>query len=113
MLRAKDFRLISVQASIFLLDTKSFSQSAFLAAMLGRFAARYDGAVQALPFQDDVPAEIPRVILQSQDGQWKLQAALNRIDSFWFASNLSTESIGITAQCVEVLQYYIQSSQDI
>jgi len=110
MLRAQDFRLISVQAAIFLLDTKSFSQSKFLATMLGHFAARYDGAVQALPFQDDVPAEVPRVILQSQDGQWKLQAALNRIDSFWFAINAPTESISISTQCVEVLQHYIQSS---
>src|SRR2546427_9861996 len=102
MLRAIDFRLTSVQAAIFLSDTESFFQSAFLATILGRFATRYDGTVQAIPFKDDVPAEVPRVILQSHDEQWKLQAALNRIDSFWFARTLSTESIGMAAQCVEV-----------
>jgi hypothetical protein len=113
MLRAADFRLISVQASLFLLDPKSFSQSLFLAHILGRFATRYDGPVQALPLQDDIPAEIPRVILQSHDGQWKLQAALNRIDSFWFSNNDSTHDISIANQCVEVLQFYVQNLSNI
>jgi hypothetical protein len=109
MLRAQDFRLISAQVVLFLSDPKAFSQPQFLATMLGHFAGRYDGPVQALPFQDDVAAEIPRVILQSQDGQWKLQASLNRIDSFWFSNDLSTQNIDIITDCVEVLRKYMET----
>jgi hypothetical protein len=60
MLKASDFRLLSVQAALFFNDGKSFSQSSFLANMLGKYIARYDGAVQALPFSDTDPQEIPR-----------------------------------------------------
>ena len=113
MLRASDFQLLSVQAALFLLDTKSFSQSGFLASILSRYATRYDGAVQAIPFSGEAPPEIPRVILQSQNGQWKVQAALNRIDSFWTANDLSQRNGDIANQCTEVLEHYIETNPSV
>ncbi len=108
MLRAEDFQLLSVQAALFLADTKALTQSGFLAAILGKYATRYDGAVQAIPFVENAPPEIPRVILQSKDEHWKLQAALNRIDSFWNTTDLTQGDESISSQCVEVLEHYIQ-----
>lgn len=113
MLKATDFRLLSVQAALFFLDAKSFSQSLFLANMLGKFVKRYDGAVQALPFRDEAPPEIPRIVLQSEDGQWKLQAALNRVDSFWNANDLSQETTGIIGQCAEVVKYFAEVTPNL
>jgi hypothetical protein len=113
MLRAQDFQLLSVHAALFLLDTKVFTQSGFLASILSKYATRYDGAVQAIPFSGEAPPELPRVILQSQNGQWKLQAALNRIDSFWNTGDLSQRNGDIDKQCIEVLEHYIQTNPSI
>ena len=113
MLKASDFRLLSVQAALFFSDGKSFSQSSFLANMLGKYIARYDGAVQALPFSDTDPQEIPRALLQSKDGQWRLQATLNRVDSFWYARDLSQDTAGIIDQCTEVVKYFAEATSNL
>jgi hypothetical protein len=113
MLRAADFQLLSVQAALFLVDTKSLTQSGFLAAILSKYADRYNGAVQAIPFSGNAPPEIPRVILQSQDEQWKVQAALNRVDSFWVATETPERDDGVTRQCAEVLEHYIQMNLSV
>jgi len=113
MLKASDFRLLSVQVALFFNDGKSFSQSSFLANMLGKYIARYDGAVQALPFSDTDPQEIPRVLLQSKDGQWRLQATLNRVDSFWNTRDLSQDTAGIIDQCTEVVKYFAEATSNL
>ena len=113
MLRAADFALLSVQAALFLSDIKALTQSGFLAAILSRYAARYDGAVQAIPLTENVPPEIPRVILQSKDEHWKVQAGLNRVDSFWIATKTPQENVDIPKQCIEVLEHYIQMNQSL
>src|SRR5437016_4453165 len=113
MLRAADFQLLSVQAALFFSDTKALTQAGFLATILSRYAARYDGAVQAIPFIENVPPEIPRVILQSKDEHWKVQAALNRVDSFWLATKTPQGNADIPKQCIEVLEHYIQMNEGV
>lgn len=48
----------------------------------------YDGEPLFLPFKDDAPQEIPRVILKSKDEESVLQLAQSKID-FIFVNNLN------------------------
>jgi len=110
MLNYSQFNYASIQAVVFMAEGSQFSQPNLLATILGRYAGRFDGPVQALPLPDDAPPEIPRVILQSRDGVFKVQAGLTRVDSFWIATQQPTnQSPGLS--CVEVLEHYIRASQ--
>jgi hypothetical protein len=111
MLRSDSFRLIAVQAVIFTPDHGSFSQSSALAAVLGRYSQRFNGPVQALPLPEDVPVEVPRVLLQSSDHSWRLQAGPARIDSFWHLRDFSSAAPDdVVARCSEVLVHYVEST---
>ena len=81
----QDFTLNVVQASIFTPEHSGFSSGKAVGAVLASFKDRFDGEMQVPPFPPDVPPEIPRVILQSGDGQWRLSMAPARIDSVWQA----------------------------
>lgn len=109
MLRACDFSTVIFQATIFTPNISAFSTPKLLATILGKYAQIYDGPVQALPLPEGAPPEFPRVILQSNDGVFKLEAYPTRINSF------STQSIGIKVNsedvfnsCVEVLEHYVR-----
>jgi hypothetical protein len=66
--------------------------------------------MQALPLPADVPAEIPRVVLQSSSGRWRLQMGPARIDSIW--NNKPPEAPAnlapIVRESVEVLDQYVR-----
>lgn len=113
MLKSSQFDLFSVQAVLFILEPKRFVQSSFLASVLGEFATRYNGPLQAIPLPDDAPLEIPRVILQSADGVWKMQAGPARIDSLWSSSQKDSNNEDIVSQCMEVLVAYIRKSPSV
>ena len=111
MLTSNAFRLMAVQAVIFTPDHGSFSQSSALATLLGRYSQRFNGPVQALPLPEDVPAEVPRILLRSSDQAWSLQAGPARIDSFWHLRDLSSAAPDdVVARCVEVLAHYVEST---
>jgi hypothetical protein len=111
MLTSSAFQLVAVQAVIFTPDHGSFSQSSVLASILGRFSQRFNGPVQALPLPEDVPVEVPRVLLRSSDRAWTLQAGPARIDSLWHQRDLSSAvPDDVVAHCSEVLAHYVASS---
>ena len=104
---ASDFKLVSAHAVIFTPGVGAFSQNTFLSHVLGQFATRYDAPVQAFPLPETAPVEFPRVILQSNDNAWRLQAGPSRIDSLCFAGNLPVQDI--VRECAEVLASYVRS----
>ena len=112
MLKARNFFTAVYQATIFTPDTSAFSASKFLATILGKYAGFYNGTVQALPIPEDIPPEFPRVILQSKDGLFKLEASPARINSFFIQNaELKAEVDDVSDKCVEVLEYYVQETK--
>jgi hypothetical protein len=111
MPRANDFILNSVVVSIFTPDVESFSAPSILANVLGRYQARYNGGVQALPLPEDAPPEIPHVVLASKDEEWQFQASPARVNSVWNRRNNRPEALGnMVASCVEVSTHYVESA---
>lgn len=79
-----DFRIIQAQASIFTPDL-NFATTRILTHFLSRWEAFAPGEpkIQLIPEVPGAPAELPRLILQSQDMQFRIQVALARLDLFW------------------------------
>jgi len=99
-LRAGDFRLTAVRLVAFTPNLVDFNPSALLAAVLAKYAKRFDGNVQALPLPEDAPPDFPRVQLASSNGVWGFAASLSRITSSW---NLQEEQGGETAGLAHVV----------
>lgn len=107
---ASDFGIAAVQAVIFTPDVVSFSPPKVLAGFLQRHGQRYDGDVTSLPLPADAPSQLPRVLLQSADSTWRLQASPARIDSIWTPTSLTGADnlAGAVVQCGEVLEDYVR-----
>ncbi len=98
-----DFVVVSVQTVAFLAD-RILSPSRIMASVLKSYADRYDGEIQALPLPPDVPAELPRVILQSADQRFRFEAGPARISSIWQYQDDDREDLSsVTSRCREVL----------
>src|SRR5579885_3204612 len=111
MLKASDFKIGSVQAVIFTPNAAEFSQSHVLTHCLGRYGDRYNGPVTSLPLPDDAPPQVSRILLQSADNTWKLNAAPARIDSVWSPPSALGEPGELSSlidQCCEVLAEYVR-----
>lgn len=113
MLKAKNFQTVVLQATIFTPDisVSTFSASKALAIILGKYAQQYDGAPQALALPEGIPPEIPRIVLQSQDGTFKLEIAPQRINSFWIRTQENQGEPGnMIDSCIEVLKHYVSET---
>jgi hypothetical protein len=77
---SKDFSLESLQASVFLPESVKFVSSKVVGVMLKHHARTFDGEMQVLPIPDGMPAEIPRVFIQSADGKRRFSAGPTRAD---------------------------------
>ncbi len=111
MINADQFRLLSVQAVVYLANPEDFSQSKILSAILSSYSERYNGDVQALPLSGDIPLEFPRIVLQSAPSGWELRASPSRIDSLWSRLNLGDEEPNdVIGQCAEVLENYVRNT---
>lgn len=111
MLKAQDFFTAVYQATIFTPDASVFSAPKLLATILGKYAHRYNGSVQALPLPENIPLEIPRIILQSSDGLFKLEASPARVNSL-FMQNVESlvEPKDLFSICFEVLEHYVENT---
>src|SRR5437764_8439887 len=111
MLRSGALQLASLQMVIFTPDHSAFKQALVLSAVLSRFNERFNGLVQALPLPNDVPAEVPRIILSSEDKSWALQAGPARVDCFWRLTDPNgTAPDNVLEQCAQVLTHYVETA---
>src|SRR5438128_1968935 len=118
MLKASQFRLVSVQAVIFTPNLEEFSQAKLLGSVLARPGHPYDGPVEAVTLPNDAPPQAPRVVLKSRDEARRLQAAPARTDAFWARpgtswfdpqhEELSDEDRVI--ECAEVLEHLTRTT---
>lgn len=82
-MKASDFILNSVQIALFSSKPGDFSPAVILGSVLGKFQSRFNGDIQALPIPADAPVEIPRVILSSRDGAYRIDSGPVRTDAYW------------------------------
>jgi len=75
----------------------------FIASVLSSHAHRYGGDITSLPLPEHIPAEVPRVVLQSTDGAHRLEAARSRMNAHWQAADGGVVDIAaIARECSEV-----------
>jgi hypothetical protein len=107
-----DFTVQFVQTVIFTPEPSGFTTGKAVATILARFRDRFDGEMQVLPLPPEIPAELPRIVLQSADGRWRLNMGPSRIDCFW--NNKSTTPPPslptLVRDCAEIPEYYAQES---
>lgn len=108
MVARRDFNVESVQVSLFTPDHSTFAASRVVAAILRRFGDRFNGEMQVLPVPPDVPAEIPRITLQSDDDRWRLNVGPARLDLIWrqLSDEVEVEIAEVVRQCVEIGKHY-------
>src|SRR5207247_2057865 len=80
MVNWKDLTLDMVQAAIFTPEHAAFRSGKAVATILERFQDRFDGEMQVLPLPMEVPPEVHRVVLQSNDSRRRLAMAPARVD---------------------------------
>jgi len=117
MISASQLSLLSVQIAVWLPNSAAFTQSRFLGSVLGNYSERYDGDPQIMPFGPEVPDDVPRIILQSKDERWKIQAGTTRIDSSrtrnihdMLDDKDTGEKAFVYQECVDVLSEYLQDT---
>jgi hypothetical protein len=108
MVNWQQFTLNLVQTAMFTPDHSAFVGSRVVATIMRQFAERFNGEMQALPIPLDFPPEVPRVVLQSSDGAWRVNAGPARIDCVWTRSAAAPLMLHeAVPQCVEVLKDYV------
>lgn len=113
MIKASEFRLVSVQCVVYTPSISTFSQPQVLTSVLGKFQDRFGGPVQVLPLGNSAPPELPIVILQSPDGQWRFQSGPARTDVFYNVEPGDGDRAlsNIIAKCAEVCVHYVESTE--
>jgi len=81
MISWRNFRIDALRTVIF--SPAAIAASRAVSVALSQFGDVYDGEMQALPLPDDVPPEVPRIILQRRDGLRRIEIGSDRIASLW------------------------------
>src|SRR5438067_12043443 len=81
-LAAPDFSVASAQATAFTPD-QDVPIGKFIREMLPRWNDPFSADPTVLPALEGAPAEIPRVIIESADAQWRCEVAPARLNIFW------------------------------
>jgi hypothetical protein len=82
MPHAGDFSVASCQATLFTPDAE-VSPARFMTRLLAEWIGRFDGEPTVIPFPEEVPKEVPKIILESRDHQWRCEVASGRVNLFW------------------------------
>lgn len=110
-LTVKDFSLVAVQVVAFLAD-RTVTASRIMTCVLKEYAEQFDGEPQALPLPPDVPADVPRVILKSDEPGYVFQAGPARISCSWAAQ--PGQSVALSdamAGCAPVIVHCLKELQ--
>lgn len=72
----------------------------------------FNGEPTVLPLPNDVPAEIPRIILRSKDQKYEMNVALNRTDILYINKDEDDEGLP-TQKIAEIKDTLIKASQEV
>jgi hypothetical protein len=111
MLSAKDFRVATLQVSVYT-PGLHFQSGKLLVYLITRWGNEFDGEPITLPVPSDAPAEIPHVVLKSEDSRLALQIAPARMDLFWRRRN-ADEQFSLPEYlgwAIEVIAGYLEAT---
>lgn len=107
----RDFAIASVQVVAFLADRR-ITSARIMTCVLSQFAEQFDGEPQALPLPPEIPPDIPRVILKSEQPGWVFQAGPARISCSWSAQpGKCGELSPAMAGCVPIIVHCLKEVQ--
>ncbi|MEW6008167.1 MAG: hypothetical protein AB1629_00845 [Candidatus Omnitrophota bacterium] len=110
MIKAKDFNIFQIQASIFT-PALQFSQTKILSGLISKFSTVFDGTPISLPLPQDAPSEIPRLSLRDSGENIKLEIALNRANFFIYQKQETViDEDKFFNLCLPVFEEYIKLS---
>jgi hypothetical protein len=103
----QDFVVARVQVVAFPTE-RQLPPNKVIATLLTKYADRFNGDLLALPLPQDIPAEVPRAILQSSDQRFRFEIALSRLSSQWQRLDDETTNFEeVVSGCIDVLQYCV------
>jgi hypothetical protein len=92
MLTASGFRIVYCQGVIYTPNLQ-FRTATALNYLLGKHSDKFNADPISLPIPESAPGEFPRLVLQSQDAQLKLQASPARLDVFQEGEDITPEAL--------------------
>jgi len=108
------FILTAVRVVVFTPEAADFNPSALLAAVLSKYAKRFDGTVQAMPLPAAASDNLPRVALASKDRVWTFTASPSRLTSSWVRSEQETDQPvpvhGVVKHCWEPIEDHVREN---
>lgn len=82
MIEAAAFRISAIQCVIFT-PHLAFRPSDVLAYLLTRWGQKFDGQPLTMPLPEEAPAEIPTILLKSEDNSLRMDIAKGRTSVLW------------------------------
>lgn len=80
------FRTAKLLSTIFTPDFSLSDRFSVIRLFKDLSGNRFDGELLSLPVPSEAPAEIPRIVMQSKDGNWKLEISLERTNLMYLLS---------------------------
>jgi len=110
MVTWKELTVDLVGATLFTPEPYNFGTGSAVATILAKFRDRFDGDAQVLPFPVEIPPEVPRIVLQSNDGNWRTTVGPARVDCIWNNKSATPPRslANVVRECAEVLEHYVQ-----
>ena len=103
--------LASCQATAFT-PAGDLSVTKALSEFCPRFASLFDGEPIVLPpISEGAPPEVPRIILESRNHEWRCELLPERANVFWRKTQAASEDIGLSEffeKAVDVLLHYAE-----
>jgi hypothetical protein len=109
-IKASDFSTAAVQVVAFTQDRVALTPSRVLGAIVGALPERFNGDVQMLPIPKEMPDELPRLEVKSEDGQWSFTSSFSRVSAAWTAQERGAMAPdNVIAECLRAVTAFTDS----
>ena len=111
MAQAKDFRILSLQLTIYTPELL-FNPNKILGNLMSKFSDIFDGNTTVLPVPRDVPKDVPRLILVSSDERIRLDISEARANFVRYRDESDTliDKDAFWKLCSDVYKEYMEST---
>lgn len=109
MINTAHFNIASIQCSIFT-PGFSFHPTAFLMYLLEHWGDKFDGKPLSIPLPDDVPPEIPSIVLTNKDSSLKMDVSRYRTNVSWnrTSSEVNPDVLSVIDEMADILRDIIK-----
>jgi len=114
-MNSDNFRIASLQISIFTPAVLFSKKTKILERLMRRFANSFDGDTLSIPIPKSAPKEIPRITLHSADQKLKLEIAESRVNFHRYRKDddVEIDTNQIVDLCIRILREYKNCTQAI